>query len=425
MSVLIGLGVALTSCNLLSKDEAKNQTNPQQFLRVDGVNIVDESGNKFFIEGTNLGNWLNPEGYMFGFNKIPRTPATPTDPNSQHWINEMFCQMVGPAHTAEFWHQFKENYITRADIDYLASTGINTLRLPFHYKLFTPDEYMGSNDENEGFARIDSLLAWCRPQGLRVILDMHDAPGGQTGDNIDDSYGYPWLLVTESCQQQFVDIWKRIAAYYCNEPLILGYELINEPIAHYFEEDLEMLNGQLEPLYMRATAAIREVDTNHIVLWGGAQWNGNFKVFSNIGFDSNILFTCHRYGQEASVNGIKDFIAFRDSVGIAMYMGETGHNTNEWLKNMTKVMREQNIGFTLWPYKKMYESSFVGFDAPENWELVQQFAAANRGTYAAIRAVRPDQQTALEAMKQLLENCKFEHCNKQLGYIEAAGFKAE
>ena len=27
--------------------------------------------------------------------------------------------------------------------------------------------------------------------GLYVILDMHDAPGGQTGDNIDDSYGYP------------------------------------------------------------------------------------------------------------------------------------------------------------------------------------------------------------------------------------------
>ena len=421
--LVAALATLLSACS--SSGGKTESVDAQSFLRVDGVNIVDESGNKFFIEGTNLGNWLNPEGYMFGFNKVPRTPATPTDPNSQHWINEMLCQLVGPEYAADFWRKFKENYITREDIDYLASTGINTLRLPFHYKLFTRDEYMGSYDENEGFMRIDSVLSWCRPHGIRLILDMHDAPGGQTGDNIDDSYGYPWLFVSEGCQQQFVEIWSRIADYYQDEPLILGYELINEPIAHYFEADLEMLNAQLEPLYMRATAAIRQHDTRHIVLWGGAQWNGNFKMFSHLDFDSNLLLTCHRYGQEPSEKGIQDFIQFRDSVGIAMYMGETGHNTNEWLKSMTKVMRDNNIGFTLWPYKKMFSSSFVGFEAPENWEAIQQFAASERGTYAAIRQVRPDQELARRALDQLLENCRFANCQKALGYIEAAGFKAE
>ena len=39
------------------------------FLRVDGKNVVDAKGNPFYIQGTNLGNWLNPEGYMFGFKK--------------------------------------------------------------------------------------------------------------------------------------------------------------------------------------------------------------------------------------------------------------------------------------------------------------------------------------------------------------------
>ena len=66
--------------------------------------------------GTNLGNWLNPEGYMFNFSKT----------NSAHFIDEMLRQLVGPDEAASFWKQFKENYITKADIDFIASTGANT-----------------------------------------------------------------------------------------------------------------------------------------------------------------------------------------------------------------------------------------------------------------------------------------------------------
>ena len=61
---------------------------------------------------------------------------------------------------------------------------------------------------------------------------------------------------------------------------------------------MEELNGKLEPLYKRATAAIREVDTNHIILLGGAQWNGNFRPFTDSTFDDKIMYTCHRYGGE-------------------------------------------------------------------------------------------------------------------------------
>ena len=99
------------------------------------------------------------------------------------------------------------DYITRDDIRFIRSTDCNTIRLPFHYKLFTDEDYMGRSANHDGFERIDSIVAWCRAEGLYLILDMHDAPGGQTGDNIDDSYGYPWLLVSERSQQLFCDIW--------------------------------------------------------------------------------------------------------------------------------------------------------------------------------------------------------------------------
>ena len=283
---------------------------------------------------------------------------------------------------------------------------------------------MGLSDPEEGFRRIDSLVAWCRESELYLILDMHAAPGGQTGDNIDDSYGYPWLMVSEESQKLFIDIWKRIAERYSNEPVILGYDLLNEPIATHFQEEYEVLNPQLEPLYMAAVKAIREVDQNHIVLLGGAQWNSNFRVFTDAGFDDKIMYTCHRYWSDTLQHNIQDFVDFRDSVNLPIYMGETGENTDQWVAAWTRLMERNNIGWHYWPYKKMGNpSSMVTIPAPENWDSIVAFANDPRLTYEAIRNLRPDQQLARTALLQLIENMKIENCRINEGYIKAMGME--
>lgn len=386
----------------------------EAFVRVQGQDLIKPDGTKLYIVGTNLGNWLNPEGYMFGFRKT----------NSPRFINEMFCEMVGEEFAGEFWKQFKDNYITRKDVEFIASTGANTIRLPFHYKLFTDEDYMGLTSSQDGFARVDSVVKWCRDNDLYLILDMHDAPGGQTGDNIDDSYGYPWLFDDESAQQKFCDIWHDIAEYYKNEPVILGYELINEPIAPYFE-NVDELNSKLEPLHKRAVAAIREVDKNHIILLGGSQWNGNFKPFTDWNYDDKLMYTCHRYGSEPTADAIRGIIEFRDSVNLPMYMGEIGHNTNEWQSAFCDVMEENNIGYTFWPYKKIDSSCMVGVKAPENWDSIVGFSEAKRDNYASIREARPEKELARKAMLDFIENSKFENCEPQKEYIRSIKLKVD
>ena len=349
---------------------------------------------------------------MFGFNKA----------NSAGRIDQMFRELVGPDFTDAFWKAFKDNYVTRADIEFIASTGANTIRLPFHYKLFTDEDYMGLKANQDGFARVDSVVDWCRDNGLYLILDMHDAPGGQTGDNIDDSYGYPWLFESEESQQLFCSIWRRIADYYKNEPVILGYELINEPIAPYFEE-MDEMNGKLEALHKRAVAAIREVDRNHIILLGAAQWNSNFKVFTDTEYDDKIMYTCHRYGGEATAEAIRDYIEFRDRSNRPMYMGEIGHNTMEWQAQFRQVMEENNIGWTFWPYKKINDSCVMGVREPENWDLVKSFAESPRTTYQEIREARPDQAVARKAMMDFVRNSGLENCVPQTDYIQSLGLR--
>ncbi len=392
----------------LGNAEARTKS---RFVHVEGVNLIQPNGERLFIQGTNLGNWLNPEGYMFGFSKT----------NSAWMIDLLFKEAIGPDGTANFWKQFKDNYITQADIRFIAQQGANTIRLPFNYKLFTDEDYMGLSSQQDGFQRIDQLISWCRQAGLYLILDMHDCPGSQTGDNIDDGYGYPWLFESEQSQQLFCDIWQRIAKRYAKEPVILGYELMNEPIAHYFENKDE-LNARLEPLYKRAVKAIRQVDRNHVILLGGARWNSDFFMFSDWTFDNNIMYTCHRYGGDATAEAINDYISFRDKTQLPMYMGEIGHNTNEWQADFVKVMKQANIGYTFWPYKKLDGSCMMGIQRPELWDsVVVKYSETDRTTYKNLREARPNQQLFRQQLDEFIRNCRFERCHKQEEYIRSLG----
>ncbi|MBN2660192.1 MAG: glycoside hydrolase family 5 protein [Tannerellaceae bacterium] len=391
----------------------KEQSNKNLFLGIKNQHVITPDGKPFLIQGINLGNWLNPEGYMFLFKDV----------SSYRLIDQAFREMVGPDFTDQFWKAFKDNYITRQDIAYIKQTGMNSIRLPFHYKSFTDEDYLGLKSNQDGFARIDSVIKWCKEEGLYIILDMHDAPGGQTGDNIDDSYGYPWLFESEESQQLFCEIWKKIANRYKDEPAILGYDLLNEPIATHFNNK-EEINKHLVPVYKKGIEAIRSVDKNHIILLGGAQWNSNFTMFDEKAIDSKMMYTCHRYWCDTLQTNLQDFVDFRTKVNLPLYMGETGENTDEWVGAFRRLMERNNMGWHFWPYKKMEKTScMVRINKPANWDLIIQYTQQPRNNFNEIRAARPDQTLVKQAMLELLENMKFANCMKNPGYIEALGMK--
>src|SRR6185503_13134320 len=209
-----------------------------RFVTTRGKEIVSPDGTPLLLKGINLGNWLLPEGYMFKFKTA----------NSPQRIYTVINELVGEDEGRRFWKTYQENYITQEDIKFIKQSGFNSVRVPFSYRLFVPAD--GSPKlEGEGYRLLDNVVAWCKKENLYVILDMHAAPGGQTGDNIDDSWGYPFLFESAESQELTVNIWRKIAARYRNEPTVIGYDLLNEPIAHYF--DTASLNPKLEPLYRK------------------------------------------------------------------------------------------------------------------------------------------------------------------------------
>src|SRR5258707_9207268 len=179
-----------------------------QFAHTEHKQIVDAGGKPLLIRATNLGNWLLPEGYMWLFEGGPQSPSE---------IHALLFELLGPEGSAAFWPKYRENYITREDIAFLHRTGFNAIRVPMHYGLF-------ENDDAEGFKLLDSLISWCHAERLYVILDMHAAPGGQTGTNIDDSGGYPSLYQKPQEQEHLIALLRRLAAHYSEEPAWLRYD---------------------------------------------------------------------------------------------------------------------------------------------------------------------------------------------------------
>jgi aryl-phospho-beta-D-glucosidase BglC (GH1 family) len=386
-------------------------TEAQTFFATNGKNITGLDGKPFQIKGTNLGNWLVPEGYMFLFK----------DASSPRLIDETITELIGPDQAKAFWKKYLDVYIIGEDIHYLKSIGMNSIRIPFNYRLFTNENYMGGNDSARGFKFLDRVINWCKKEKLYVILDMHCAPGGQTGDNIDDGAGYPFLFESKESINQCAGIWKRIAAHYKNETIIIGYDLLNEPIAHYF--DKEKLNPLLEPVYKQITKAIREVDKNHILFLGGAQWDSDFKPFGTP-FDKKLVYTFHKYWTEPSRKVIQDYIDFGEKNNVPIYCGETGENNDGWVETFRKVLDSNSIGWHFWPYKKINNArGIVTFNKPAYYDSVITYANTPKKNFEDIRKHRPaNVEEVQKALDGFLENCQFKNCTQNTGYIKALGF---
>jgi len=385
----------------------------RRFISTRGKEIIGADNKPFLIKGTNLGNWLVPEGYMFKFKSV----------NSARLIDEALEEILGPEETTKFWKQYQDTYITAGDIHFLKASGMNSIRIPFNYRLFTSENYCGQNNPNRGFELLDRVIGWCKKEGLYVILDMHCAPGGQTGDNIDDGYGYPFLFKSPAMQQQTAKIWRRIADHYKNETIVLGYDLLNEPIATYF--NAADFNPSLEPVYKLITKAVRSVDKNHILILGGAQWDSNFKPFGPP-FDKKLVYQFHKYWTKTTGKEvIQDYIDFRDKYNVPIYCGETGENKDEWCEAFRKTLEENNIGWQYWPYKKMDNiAGIITFDKPAGYDSLINYTERPRADFEAIRKAAPqDREQIKKALYDFIRNSRFENCRPNNGYIQALGLK--
>ncbi len=371
--------------------------NAQGFLKANGQQIVDESGNNFQFKGIGLGGWLVPEGYMLHMSSFANSPTE---------IKNKIIELVGEENANNFFDTYRANFVTKRDVDSIAAWGFNSIRLPMHYELMTPRDQPFVYVE-KGFAYIDSLLAWCRPHNIYVILDLHCAPGGQSDEPISDyDSNYPSLWESDLNKLRTIDLWRHIASRYKDEPLIGGYDMLNEP-----KWNLPPNNQPLRELYINITNAIRESDSNHIVYAEG-NWFATDMSGLTPPWDFNMAYSFHKYWSEVTEGSIQSYLTIRNNYNVPLWMSESGENSNTWFTEFISLLNQDNIGWHWWTLKK-----FDAIAVLESTPIAPQFQQLL--DYWNGSAPRPSVDFANAALMLQAENLNTENNTIKNGVINA------
>ncbi|MEQ9168465.1 MAG: cellulase family glycosylhydrolase, partial [Fulvivirga sp.] len=208
-------------------------------------------------------------------------------------------------------------------------------------------------------------------------------------------------------------------------PIIIGYDLVNEPVAHYFQDELPELNPALFNLYKRITSEIRKVDKDHTIFLNGSIWAGNFDVFESI-FDDNVVYEFHKYWFDVNQEAVQTYVDFSNKHNVPIYIGETGENSDKWVNDFRTLLDENKISWAFWPYKKMNNTAgIMNFEQPEDYHLITEYATSDRSSYAKMRENRPDVVKVQKALNEFLENSLYKNNFQNKGYIEGLGFTVD
>ena len=390
--IFVVFSITVTACTSQPK-KPETITPELSFLHVNGHDMIDADSNKVFLKSIGLGNWMLPEGYMWKFGEKGDRPRR---------IEKIVSNLIGEEEARKFWQEFRENYITEADIRRIKELGFNAVRPALNARLFLTESDSPQFVE-EGFILLENLVQWCKKYGLYVIIDMHGAPGGQTGANIDDSPNdLPELFMDVKHQDALVKLWVEIATRYKDEPTVAAYDLLNEPLPH--RNGMGEKYGHLvEPLYKRLTDEIRKVDTKHMITLEGIDWSNDWSIFGEP-FDDNTFYQFHYYcwDNPDNLKSVNYFIDERKKLNRPIWVGETGEKANAIYWGTTQYFELNNIGWSFWPWKKMdTKNTPYSIKKPANWDKIAAYTREGE---------KPDENLAKKAFNELLENIKLNNC---------------
>jgi endoglucanase len=177
-------------------------------------------------------------------------------------------------------------YPTRAEVDYFAGKGMNTIRLPFMWERLQRSQ-MSDLDATE-LARLDEIVNYATGRGMHVVLDPH---------NYSRYYGR--LVGSEVPATALADFWGRLAARYKNNPRVI-FGLMNEPREMPTEQWRDNANAAIQAI--RATGAINLITVPGNA-WSGAwswelNWYGTPNAVAMLQIQdpaNNYIYEVHQY----------------------------------------------------------------------------------------------------------------------------------
>lgn len=203
------------------------------------------------IRGINLGGWLVTEPFI--------TPSLYDQFNSSAGVIDEWtlCKALGPEEARRQLTQHYETFITEDDFRKIARMGFNHVRIPTgHWAIETKEDepYV----PKVSWQYLLRGVQWARKYGLRVMIELHTAPGSQNGWNHSGRKGeIHWLNGTHGEENanrtmrivesmvKFFDkpAWRDVAPIFgvLNEPAI--FRIHTKPVQQWYKDSYHTLRN--------------------------------------------------------------------------------------------------------------------------------------------------------------------------------------
>lgn len=171
------------------------------------------------------------------------------------------------------------SYITEDDVAYIASLGMDHIRLGFDQIVLEENPYVY---RREIIDILHSFVGWCHKYDLGIVLNLHKSIG-----NYCDILEEKGLFSDDELQERFISLWLMLEEEFHSDENIM-FELLNE-VVNASADDWNTLAE-------RTVAAIRAKNKTRKIIVGCTDWNNppglsDLKVFD----DENIIYTFHCY----------------------------------------------------------------------------------------------------------------------------------
>ncbi|KAJ3508611.1 hypothetical protein NLJ89_g5658 [Agrocybe chaxingu] len=174
------------------------------------------------VRGVNLGGWLVLEPWI--------TPSLFDNTGDSRIVDEWtFGQYQDRARALSVLQNHWNTWITEADFAAIRAAGLNHVRLPIGYWAF---DVSGGEPFIQGqLPYLTRAVNWAQAHGLKLIIDLHGAPGSQNGfDNSGQKMDFPQWHTRQSNIDRTNAIIKRLASMFAgNTGVVPVIAPLNEP----------------------------------------------------------------------------------------------------------------------------------------------------------------------------------------------------
>lgn len=255
------------------------------------------------VRGVSLGGWLVLEAFI--------TPSLFDSFDCASCLDEWHIgKDVSKSKATKILTNHFNSFITEADFAKIASLGLNHIRIPVGFwamgKLVGSEPYLVLNQ----YDKLKEAVSWALKYDLKVLLDLHGAPGSQNGFDHSGHFGSANWSKKQSRIDRTVDYVEMLAKEFSKSKygnIVTGIGVLNEPffndkVEQFYKDSYEAVRRHSQDMLLVYSDAFRDPTSNDY-------WNNRLRppTYEQVAFDSHFYTIFDNGGIAMKIDQRRDY----------------------------------------------------------------------------------------------------------------------